>query len=190
MGKVLIRHCEAAEVLEAFRHEREGIRRAHLQVIWLLLSGEEKAEVARVSGFGGRWIDLLINRWNSGGMDSLGDRRHGNAGAEAMLDEAGLAALAAALEKEPEDGGIWSGRKVAEWMSSYLGRDVSPKRGLDYLHRLDFSLQRPRPRHANAAGPEEQADFKKNSRKRWLRRNAKSRANPSKSGRSTSTGLA
>lgn len=188
MAKALIRHCEADEVLEAFRHERDGVRRAHLQVIWLLLTGEEKTEVARVPGFGGRWIDLLIDRWNGGGMDSLGDRRHGNAGAEAMLDEAGLAALAAALEEAPEDGGIWSGRKVAEWMSSYLGREVSPKRGLDYLHRLDFSLQRPRPRHAKAAGPAEQADFKKNSRKRWLRRSAKNRTSPSRSGPSTSTG--
>lgn len=165
-GKILVAHWDAARALEAYRGERDGVRRSHLQVIWLLLSGEARSAVARVTGFSLRWIEKLVVRWNSEGPAGLGDRRRGN-GAAPVLDAAGLAALAAALDQRPQDGGLWSGRKVAAWMSVYLGRPIDPKLGLDYLHRLEFSRQWPRPRHAKAAGPEAQEAFKKTSPPRW-----------------------
>ncbi|GEO80118.1 hypothetical protein ROR02_02490 [Pararhodospirillum oryzae] len=40
-------HADAAKVLEAYRAERDGVHRRHLQVTWLLLSGEPRKEVAR-----------------------------------------------------------------------------------------------------------------------------------------------
>jgi transposase len=178
-------HWDAAEALAAYRGEREAVRRSHLQVIWLLLSGEAMAAVARVTGFSVRWIEKLAARWNAEGPAGLGDRRRGN-GAAPVLDAAGLSALARALEADPEDGGLWSGRKVAGWMSGYLGRPVDPKLGLDYLHRLGFSRQTPRPRHAKAAGPEEQAAFKKTSPPRWTRPRPRRRGGRSNCGPSTS----
>jgi transposase len=184
-GKMLEPHWDAATVLEAYRGERDGVRRAHLQVIWLLLSGEAGSAVARVTGFSLRWIEKLAARWNAEGPAGLGDRRRGN-GAAPVLDEAGLLALTAALEAGPEDGGLWSGRKVAAWMSAYLGRPVDPKLGLDYLHRLGFSRQWPRPRHAKAAGPEAQQAFKKSSPPRWMRPRPKRRAARSRFGPLTS----
>ncbi len=182
---MLVPHWDAATALEAYRGERDGVRRAHLQVIWLLLSGEAAPAVARVTGFSLRWVEKLVARWNAEGPTGLGDRRRGN-GAAPVLDAVGLAALAAALEQEPEDGGLWSGRKVAGWMSLYLGRPIDPKLGLDYLHRLGFSRQMPRPRHAKAAGPEAQEAFKKTSPPRWRRPRPRRRAARSSCGPSTS----
>ena len=184
-GNMLLPHWDAARALEAYRGEREAVRRSHLQVIWLLLSGEAASVVARVTGFSMRWIEKLVARWNAEGPAGLGDRRRGN-GAAPVLDEAGLAALAAALDAGPADGGLWSGRKVAAWMSAYLGRPVDPKLGLDYLHRLGFSRQWPRPRHAKVAGPEAQEAFKKSSPPRWMRPRPKRRAARSRFGPSTS----
>ncbi|MEQ8731898.1 helix-turn-helix domain-containing protein [Roseitalea porphyridii] len=137
-----------------------GIRRSHLQVIWLLLGGLATTEVGQVTGFTVRWIEKLIHRWNAEGLAGLGDRRRGNPGKRPLLDAAGQAALAALLEGPAPDGGLWNGRKVAEWMSGYLGHRVDPKLALAYLHRLDFTLQRPRPRHAKAADAASGADFK------------------------------
>lgn len=159
----IVEHDGASAVLSAYRQARDAVLRAHLQVIWLLLSGESLATVARLTSFSERWIRKLVGRWNEAGIAGLGDRRRHNAGAAPLLDETGLAALAAALEEAPADGGLWSGRQVAAWMSAYLGREVSAKRGLDYLHRLGYSRQRPRPRHANAADAATQGRFKKNS---------------------------
>lgn len=185
--KVLKRHVAALGVRDGYRGERDAVRRSHLQVIWLLLLGDSGPEVARVTGFSVRWIAKLMDRWNAFGMDALGDRRRGHGGARPLLDEAGLAALAAALAGPPADGALWSGRQVARWMSADLGREVSAKRGLDSLHRLGFSLQRPRPKHAKAAGPQERAAFKKNSAKRWTRRGPQRPADGSRSGPSMST---
>ena len=46
-------------------------------------------------------------------------------------------------------------------MAARLGRKVWPQRGWDYLRKLGYSSQVPRPRHAKAASPEEQAEYKK-----------------------------
>ncbi len=145
-GKMLELRWDAAGTLAAYRVEREVVRRSHLQVIWLLLSGEAATAVARVTGFSVRWIEKLVARWNAEGPAGLGDRRRGK-GAAPVLAAAGLAALAAALDAGPADGGLSSGRKVAAWMSVYPGRPVDPKLGLDYLHRLGFSRQWPRCQH-------------------------------------------
>jgi transposase len=184
-GKMLEPHWDAATALQAYRGERDAVRRSHLQVIWLLLSGEASSGVARVTGFSQRWVEKLVARWNAEGPAELGDRRRGN-GASPVLDAAALVALAAALEQAPEDGGLWSGRKVAGWMSVYLGRPIDPKLGLDYLHRLGFSRQWPRPRHAKAAGPEVQEAFKKTSPPRWTRPRPRRPAARSSCGPSTS----
>ncbi len=180
--------CAVAEVAAAYRRERDAVRRSHLQVIWLLLDGLALAEVSRVTGFSVRWIEKLIHRWNADGFAGLGDRRRGNAGQKPVLDAAGRAALDAVLAGTPPDGGLWNGRQVAAWMSERLDRPVDAKLGLAYLHRLGFSLQRPRPRHAKAADAAAQAAFKKTSAKRWLQRGPSAPAARSRCGRSTSIG--
>lgn len=182
------KRCPIAEVEAAYRSERDAVRRSHLQVIWLLLDGMPALEVSRVTGFGARWIEKLIHRWNGDGLSGLGDRRRRNRGQKPVLDAAGVAALAAVLEGVPADGGLWSGRQVAAWMSRRLGRPVDAKLGLVYLHRLGFTRQRPRPRHARAAAAEVQAAFKKTSAKRWLRRGPSASAVRSRCGPSTNIG--
>jgi transposase len=169
LRKMVLRRTEFSSLDQAYRRERDGRRRSHLQVIWLLLQDNPVSEAARVTGFSDRWINKLIDRWNARGLAGLGDRRHDNKGAQPLLDTEGLAALEAALSEYPADGGLWSGRQVTDWMSDYLGRPVSVKRGFDYLHRLNYSRQQPRPRHTKAASLEEQDGFKKKSPKQWRR---------------------
>jgi transposase InsO family protein len=60
------------------------------------------------------------------------NKRLNNKGKAPFLDQAGLKALAALLEGAPPDQGLWSGRKVAAWMSERLGRPIDPKLGLSY----------------------------------------------------------
>ena len=71
--------------------------------------------------------------------------------------------LRQAMTREPAEGGLWNGPKVAAWIGRKLGRDdIPPRRGWVYLKRLGYTLQRPRPAHADRASAEEQAAFKKN----------------------------
>jgi transposase len=68
--------------------------------------------------------------------------------------------LRAALGDPPPDGGLWTCRRVAAWMGERLRRPVSEQRGWEWMRRLGFTPQRPRPRETRA-DPAAQATFKK-----------------------------
>jgi hypothetical protein len=109
--------------------------------------------VAAVLAFVPRWVAQLAQRYNAFGPEALGDQRRRNGRAAGLLTEEVLAALAERVKAPPEDGGVWSGRKVAAWMARQLGlAKVHPQRGREALKRIEWSLQAPRPRHARARG--------------------------------------
>jgi transposase len=163
-ASALVAHLSAGELGQRYRAARCPIERSHLHIIWLLSQGRGEREVALVTGYGRRWLGEIVRRYNAQGLDGLADRRRKNTGATALLGEEGEAELRDALAGAPADGGLWSGPKVAAWMTARLGRTVRPQRGWDYLKRLGHSPQVPRPRHAKAASPEEQAEYKRGSR--------------------------
>ena len=187
-GLAVAGHLSAAELGRRYRAARDRVERGHLQVVWLLVQGRSRSEVARVMGLSGLWVAEVVRRYNAKGPDGLGDRRRGNAGAKPLLGAEDEAALRAALTAPPGDGGLWTGPKVATWMAARLGREVRPQRGWDYLKKLGYSAQRPRPRHAEAASPEEQAAYKKSWPRRWASVASGTRVGRSRCGRSTSTG--
>src|ERR671932_1761525 len=154
-------HLSAAELGRRYRASRDRVERGHLQVVRRLAQGRSRGEVARIMGLSGCWVAAIVRRYNEQGPDGLGDRRRRNAGARPLLGAEDEAALRAALAGAPSDGGLWTGPKVAAWMAARLGREVWPQRGWDYLKKLGYSPQVPRPRHAKAASPEEQAEYKK-----------------------------
>jgi transposase len=155
-------HLSADELAARYRAASDPVLRSQLQMVWLLVSGRPLAEVAAATGYSTRWVREVVKRYNAAGPDGLGDRRHDNRGGEPLLDEAGRAALGAALEEAPPDGGLWTGRKVAAWIAGHTGREaVAPQRGWDYLRRTGHSRQTPRPRHVAAADAATQAAFRK-----------------------------
>ena len=186
----LAAHLSPAELGQRYRAARCPVERSHLQIVWLLSLGRSEREVAQVTGYGRRWVGEVARRYDEDGPGGLGDRRRGNVGAKPLLGVEDEAALRVALAAPPADGGLWTGPKVATWMAARLGRKVWPQRGWHCLEKLGYSAQRPRPRHAKAAGPEEQAAYKKSSPRRWANVASGTRAGRSRSGPSTSTGSA
>jgi transposase len=145
-------HLSADELLARYRAAHDLVARSRGQMVWLLVSGRPLAEVAAVTGYSPRWIREVVRHYNEEGADALADRRHENAGAAPLLDEAGRQALDEALLEPPPEGGRWTGPKVAAWIARRLARArVAPQRGRDYLRRTGHSLQVPRPRHTEAA---------------------------------------
>ena len=175
-----------AELGQRYRAARQPIERSHLQIVWLLSQGRSEREVAAVTGYGARWITEVVRRYNAEGVDGLGDQRARNTGARPLLSQEDEAALREALAEPPTDGGLWSGPKVAAWMTARLGRKVWPQRGWDYLRKLGYSSQVPRPRPAKAASAEEQEAFKRGSRAGWTSAAPRTPRGRSRSGPSTS----
>jgi len=119
-------HLSSDELERRYRQAQNVIERSHYQTIWLLALGKQQ-EVAEVTGYGLSWIYELVRSYNRSGPGMLGDHRHHNQGAGPLLDDAAGTTMASFAGK-PADGGLWTGPKVAAWMSE-LGRPVSAQRG-------------------------------------------------------------
>jgi transposase len=157
---VLPPHLPLAELERRYRRARDPVARSHWQIVWLLARGEPTAAACRATGYSPNWVREVARRYREGGPAALGDRRHANPGAAPLLTPDQQAELRAALAGPAPDGGVWTCRKVADWIGARAGRPVAEARGWEYLRRLGFSPQRPRPREERAA-PAAQAAFKK-----------------------------
>ena len=170
----IVEHLPIEELEARYRAARDVTEARHYQAIWLLAQGRTVLEVAEVLAFVPRWVTQLAARYNASGPEARGDQRRHNGRTASLLTPELLAALAERLKRPPEDGGLWSGPKVAAWMARHLGlAKVHPQRGWEALKRLEWSVQAPRPRHPRSAGPEHREALKKS----WTRRSRRPRPN-------------
>ena len=109
----IVGHLSVAELEARHRAAQDVAEARHFQAIWLLSQGRTVLEVSEVLAFVPRWVTQLTARYNASGPEALGDRRRRNGKAASLLTEGVLAALAARVRTPPEDGGVWSGPKVA-----------------------------------------------------------------------------
>jgi len=153
-------HLTLDELERRYRRADDPVARSQWQILWLLSGGMPTAEVARVTGYSVNWVREIARRYREEGPAGIGDRRHGNPGAAPLLDAVQQEALRQALGDPPPDGGLWTCHKVAAWIGRTIGRPVDPARGWEWMRRLGFTPQRPRPR-ATHADPDAQEAFKK-----------------------------
>jgi transposase len=148
-----------------YRACRNVTERAHWQVLRLKTQGHTLNEIAAATGYTSGWVSTLIHRYNHRGPDAMRDRRHDHPGAPPMLDAEQQVALDEVLASgKAPDGGLWNGPKVARWIEQTTGREhVHDQRGWEWLVRLGFSAQTPRPHHDHADAAA-QAAFKKHAR--------------------------
>ena len=159
---ILKSHISTKELYNIYRNSPSAIERTHYQIIWLLSTGKSVIEVAKVTGYSKPWIYEIMARYNDKGIEGLGDLRKHNKGKEPLLSEFQQAQLHQVLANPPADGGLWNGRKVAEYMSQITGKEISRVRGWEYLKQMEYSLKVPRPQHIEVSLAE-QLEWKKNS---------------------------
>jgi len=154
-------HLTLRAIQKRFRQCRDALEKIHWQAILLRMQGRSTKEVAEICGYNPDWVRRMVRRYNEKGPDALRDGRRQN-GKRRMMSDAQVEELrAAVLNETPPGGGLWTGPKVAQWMTQKLGRQVSPQRAWDYLQHMRMSKQTPRPRHARA-NAKAQTKFKKN----------------------------
>lgn len=153
-------HLTVEELFARFRSARDGTATRRFQVVWLAASGKLSREITEATGYGRDWVFRIIKRYNEEGPGSLEDARSNNGGHGRVLTDEDIEALRERLETPPPDGGLWTSPKVAAWMTKRVGRPVDFKLAWDYLKRMGYTLQQPRPSHTKA-DPEAQDAFKK-----------------------------
>ncbi len=138
-----------------------GSKVASSTSIRLLAVGKKTEEVSSITGYSRNWIYCVVRRYNSSGVKAIGDRRQCNYGTNNILDDLEQAQLWQVLQGEAPDGGLWNGRKVADYLSKWKGQPVHRQRGWEILRQMTFRLRVPRPAHTKA-DPQEQDVWKKN----------------------------
>jgi len=165
--KIDSERSESSRLEALYRKATDPVLRTHLLMVWRISLGDSVGEVARMVGYSKKWTKEIAHRYESEGVQGLGDRRHANPGAKerALLDEEGQGRLREALLKEaPPGGGMWSGPKVARWIEEETGMErVHVQRGWEYLKKVGMSPQVPRPSNAQGADASEREAFKKDS---------------------------
>lgn len=162
-------YLSVEELERRYRRAQEPHERSWWQILWLLARGQTARQVAESTGYSAYWIGQLAGRYNRHGPEAMRNRQRFSSGGSyrrpQLLSAEQQDELRQALAGPPPGGAagdLWTARAVAAWMSLRLDRSVAPQRGWDYLQRLQYSPQVPRPRHTEADA-EAQATFKKSS---------------------------
>src|ERR1700757_2692188 len=160
-------HLSIEELEQRYRACEDACSARHYQTIWLLAQGHTIAAVSALTSFVPRWIEELLARYNALGPRALGDLRRNNGTRPWVLKPELLEQLKVRLEQLPPDGGVWTSRKVADFMADQLGLEkLAQQRGWEALQAIGWSIQSPRPRNPKSASAEETELFKKASRRR------------------------
>jgi transposase len=179
-------HLSVAELEARYEACEDVTSSRHFQTIYLLAKGHSTREVAEITSFGQRWVEQLLERYNTFGPGSLGDLRRDNRGVATVLKPQLLERLRVRLSEPPPDGGLWTSAKVASWMADELGlENLAAQRGWEALKAIGWSIQKPRPRNPKAASVKEQDAFKKKSPRLSPRKPKRIRASPSRRSRPT-----
>jgi len=155
-------YLSSAELEQRYKTATEPIAKSHFHALWLLSRGYDIEETAELLSFSTRWVRILIKRYNEGGPELLGDQRINNGTEPTILTPGALGKLKERLQTPPDDGGVWTGPKIARWLAQYHGlKAVHDQRGWDALIAIGYSIQQPRPRHPQTASEADRARLKK-----------------------------
>lgn len=152
-------HLDHAELVRRFKLCEDAGERMRWQAVMLKAEGRTARDIADVCKRREDWVRRTVRAYNEDGPEGLVDGRQEN-GPDHSLDEGQRAALAAALGADPPDGGLWTARKVTQWIKDHTGAVLTEHTGWLYMVRAGFTRQVPRPKHPDADEEAQQA-FKK-----------------------------
>ncbi len=157
-------HLDYAELTRRYIQCQDAGEKNRWLVIRLLshpktpMSVEQTAEICGLSCSG---VRKIARRYNTQGADGLVNRQQFNPGGNRLaLSDEQQQQLRQRLEHPPDDGGLWSGPKVGEYIATHFGLRLHPSTAWQYLRRLGLRLQVPRPLHHQSAPLQQQAEFK------------------------------
>jgi transposase len=154
-------HLTTEELHKRYRACQKPQEKARWHALYLIAKGAVAADAARRVGRASSWITSLARRYNRDGAAAVTRKKSTKPSHRAKVDAKLGQELDKALRSAAPDGGLWTGPKVAAWITEKSGQGVHASTGWRTLQRLGFSLQTPRPQNKRRASAEEQAGFKK-----------------------------
>ena len=159
----LVSYYSSSELKQKYRKSQDAVESRRWHLLWKVSLGWTIKQAALAVGISYEYSKEIVKKYNEGaekGVENLKNKNREHRGAkQPLLSEQQLQKLGEALESKPSDGGIWTGPKVARWIEKESGvQKVWNQRGWDYLKKLRYSGQSPRPKHSKG-NPIEQEEF-------------------------------
>jgi transposase len=162
----LAEHLSTDELKDAYRKTQDPVESRRWHFLWKISLGWSVKNSALVVGISNSYAWEILKNYNEKGREGVKNQKkeyHEHPrGIKPLLNEEQFLKLAEALKERPNDGGIWTGPKVARWIEKETGVEkVWKQRGWDYLKKCAYSWQKPRPKHRKG-DVVEQVKFKQN----------------------------
>jgi len=159
-------HLTVEELHQRYRKCHQPREKLRWRALYLIAKGGIPNHVAKQVGRSSGWMTNLARRYNDLGAKGIADQSGDlKCGVKPTLSAKQVQALDAALRGPAPDGGLWTSKKVARWITEKTGKSVHQTTAWRTMRAAGFTLQVPRPRHQQAANQEERAAFKKSSTK-------------------------
>jgi transposase len=157
-------HLTVEAIKEKYQKVQDPVESRRWHLLWKIANGWTIKNSAISVGINYEYAQKILRNYNQRGESGVRNKRKENSsqtkGRKPLLNGEQLTRLAEALKTRPNDGGIWTGPKVARWIEQETGQTkVAKQRGWDYLKKQNYSCQSPRPKH-NKGNIIEQEKFK------------------------------
>ncbi|MDY7024450.1 MAG: IS630 family transposase [Cyanobacteria bacterium J06592_8] len=148
----LAKHYSSLELKQKYLKSKDKVESRRWHLLWKVSLGWTIKNSAIAVGINYDYAKEIVskyNDWGEKGVENLKNKYRQHKGAKkSLLTELQLEKLGKELESKALDGGIWTGPKVARWIEKETGVEkVWNQRGWDYLKKLRYSWQSPRPKH-------------------------------------------
>ncbi|MBV8883317.1 MAG: helix-turn-helix domain-containing protein [Chroococcidiopsidaceae cyanobacterium CP_BM_RX_35] len=112
-------YLSSAELKQCYQHCREPVESRRWHLLWLVSQNWQIKAAAAAVGLNYDYAKDIVQAYNQQGIESIENRprQAGRRGRTPLLSPTQISELQQALRQPPPDGGIWSGPKVAQWIS-------------------------------------------------------------------------
>jgi transposase len=130
-----------------YRATNSAVERRRAQFFALLAEGRSEDDVLGLTKYAVTSARKAIERYHRLGLAGLTDGRRDNRGAPKVLTAEEQQVLAAQLHTDFEQGVVWDGKRLQEWIKEQFGKEVYLGRTYEFMRAAGFSPQKPRPQH-------------------------------------------
>lgn len=138
------------ELKQKYRTSPDSVESRRWHLLWKVSLGWSIKNSAIAIGINYDYAKEIVKKYNNLGAEGVKNpknkRRKQSGGRKSLLTKKQFEKLKQELESQSDDGGVWTGTKVARWIEKETGREkVGNQRGWDQLKKLRYSWQTPRP---------------------------------------------
>jgi transposase len=157
------------ELIELYRSERHPKLKERFHALFLMHELKNCTEVAKILKRSRRSIQLWVNAFNEGGLEEI--IPNAPPGRPPRLSESQMEELKTDVLTHPRELGYdfsnWEGKNLSHHIEKKFSVVLKVRQCQKLLHKMGFSLQRPRYKFPKA-DPEKQKEFVEKFKKRWI----------------------